>query len=338
MGIPINTVEYHTGGEPFRIIANPPHRIAGATVGERRVFAISDPKVDGLRRLLCHEPRGHADMYGGFIVEPDDSDAHFGVLFWHKDGFSTACGHGTIALGAWAVRSGIVSAEPTGVTPVRIDVPSGRVTANVHTINGRVTAVDFINVPSYLIAKDLVISTSQGPATVDVGYGGAIYAHVPAAQFGLAVTPGHYADLIAVGREIKWLLNKHDVAKHPSDPRLDGIYGTILYDDFGADAEGQLFQRNVTVFADGEVDRSPCGSGTASRLAVLAAKGELAEGQVLVHDSIIGSRFIGRIGESLVAEGRDAVIPVVTGNAFEVGTASFTVDEDDELVPGFVLR
>src|SRR4029453_3293583 len=144
----VSTIDYHTGGEPFRIVPDPPVAIEGATVAERRVRAAADPDVDGLRRLLCYEPRGHADMYGGFIVPPDDDGAHLGVLFWHKDGFSTACGHGTIALGVWAVETGRVVAPVTGSVDVVIDVPSGRVTARVHREEARVVAVDFVNMPS----------------------------------------------------------------------------------------------------------------------------------------------------------------------------------------------
>jgi proline racemase len=158
----VSTVDYHTGGEPFRIVAAPPVDLPGATVAERRVRAIGDPQADGLRKLLCLEPRGHADMYGGFLTPPDDPGADLGVLFWHKDGFSTACGHGTIALGAWAVETGRVQAAADGATEVRIDVLSGRVLARVHTKAGRVTAVDFVNVASYLLAKDVEVATSRG--------------------------------------------------------------------------------------------------------------------------------------------------------------------------------
>jgi proline racemase len=166
-------------------------------------------------------------MYGGFIVPPDDDGADLGVLFWHKDGFSTACGHGTIALGAWAVDTGRVAAPQTGRMDVVIDVPSGRVTARVHREDARVAAVDFVNVPSWVVASDVPVTTSTGQVRVAVAYGGAIYATLPAAQLGLAVTPERLADLIALGREIKWALNDTTHAVHPADPRLNGVYGTI---------------------------------------------------------------------------------------------------------------
>jgi proline racemase len=333
----IEAVDYHTAGEPFRIVADPPVPIPGATVAERRARAIDDPDVQALRAVLCCEPRGHADMYGGFLVPPDDDGAHLGVLFWHKDGFSTACGHGTIALGVWAVDAGLVAAPETGSAEVVVDVPSGRVTARVHREDGRVTGVDFVNVPSWVVARDVPVTTSRGAVTATVAFGGAIYATLPAAQVGLSVSPEHLGELIALGREVKWALNDSEHAVHPTDPRLSGIYGTIWFDELG-DTTGRVHQRNVTVFADGEVDRSPCGSGTCARLAVLAAEGRLPEGTVLRHDSIVGSTFTGRVLGTVDVGGRPAVLPQVTGTAHRTGEHVFTVDPHDPLVPGFVLR
>lgn len=333
----IRTTDYHTGGEPFRIVTSPPVELAGSTVGERRVLAMASAEVDGLRRLLCSEPRGHADMYGGLITPPDDEGAHFGVLFWHKDGFSTACGHGTIALGAWAVNTGLVSAPADGSVDVVIDVPSGRVTARVHTSSGRVRAVDFVNVASHLIAESVSVPTRRGVIEVAVGFGGAIYAQLEASSVGLAVTPEHLPELIAIGREIKWALNESEHARHPADERLSGIYGTILFDRLGSTDDGGLHQRNVTIFADGEVDRSPCGSGTCARLAVLHATGELRPGQRLVHDSIVGSRFLGEVLAE-VGEPGGPIIPQVTGNAYRTGEHVFSIDPEDTMVPGFQLR
>ena len=333
----ISTTDYHTGGEPFRIVAEPPVPILGATVAERRARAIEDPDVQGLRAVLCSEPRGHADMYGGFIVPPDDDGADLGVLFWHKDGFSTACGHGTIALGAWAVQTGRVSAPEDGVVDVVIDVPSGRVTAQVHMQRGLVVGVDFVNVASWLVARDVPVTTSRGEVRVTVSYGGAFYATLAADQLGLAVTPEHLGDLITLGREIKWALNDTEHAVHPTDPRLSGIYGTIWFDELG-DGRAQVHQRNVTVFADGEVDRSPCGSGTCARIAVLAADGRLPRGTVLRNDSIVGSTFTGTVLDNVLDGGRNAVVPQVSGMAYRTGEHTFTVDPLDPLVPGFVLR
>jgi len=330
------TVDYHTAGEPFRIVTGGMPDIAGTTVAQRRVTAQTTESIDAVRRLLCHEPRGHADMYGGFLVPPDDAGADLGVLFWHKDGFSTACGHGTIALGAWAVESGLVAADPDGVTAVRIDVPSGRVTARVRCRAGAVESVTFANVPSYVLARDVAVDTELGRVTVDVSYGGAIYASVPAAAFGLTVTGDRIGELIAAGRAVKRALTGSDAARHPADDRLSGIYGTILYDDVPPTPNGPR-QRNVTVFADGQVDRSPCGSGTSARLALLAADGVLADGAALTHESIVDTVFTARVVGATEVAGRTAVGTEIDGCAYRTGEHAFTLDPRDPL-PGFVLR
>ncbi|GAA1154231.1 proline racemase family protein [Kribbella jejuensis] len=315
----VSVVDYHTAGEPFRIVTSV--EIPGLSVAERRTTAQSSESVDAVRRLLVNEPRGHADMYGGFVVPADDDGADFGVVFWHKDGYSTACGHGTIALATWAVDTGLV---PPG--EVVIDVPSGRVTARVDA-----DGVAFRNVPSWVLRRDVQVSTSRGDVLADISYGGAFYASVPATAVGLSVTPDAYADLIAIGREIKWALDP--VAVHPADPRLSGLYGTILYDDLGSWAEGP-HQRNLAVFADGEADRSPCGSGTSARLTLLHDEGRLGPGQTLRHDSIVGTTFRGRV----VEETSEGVITEVHGIAYRTGTATFTLDPRDGLGTGFVLR
>jgi proline racemase len=325
----VATTDYHTAGEPFRIVTAGAPELPGGSVCERREHARASEDVDAVRRLLCHEPRGHADMYGCFPVPPDDDGADLGALFWHKDGYSTACGHGTIALGAWAVESGLVEAPRDGETVVTIDVPSGRVLARVRRAGGAVESVAFRNVPAYVIARGV----EAGDARVDVAYGGAIYASVAAADLGLQVAPEWLTELIAAGREIKRALEGTEAARHPSDDRLSGIYGTILYDEIAP-----LHQRNVTVFADGEVDRSPCGSGTSARLALLAADGRLGHGEALRHDSIVGTTFHGRVIERVRAEGRDAVVTEVEGTAFRTGEHRFALDPRDRLGTGFVLR
>jgi proline racemase len=306
-------------------------------VRERREHARRSPEAETLRRLLCHEPRGHADMYGCLPVEPDDAGADLGVLFWHKDGWSTACGHGTIALGAWAVETGLVGAAADGETEVAIDVPSGRVAARVRCAGRAVEAVTFRNVPAYVLAREVPVDTSRGRLAIDVAYGGAIYASLPAAAAGLSVAGEHYADLIALGREVKAALEGTAVARHPADDRLSGIYGTILFGDLGDGGDGP-HQRNVTVFADGEVDRSPCGSGTSARVALLAADGRLRQGAVLTHDSIVGTTFRARAVAEVRADGRDAVVSEVEGAAYRTGEHRFVLDPRDPVGTGFVLR
>jgi proline racemase len=314
----VTTTDYHTAGEPFRIVTAGAPEIRGSTVLERRAFAQAGGEVDTVRRLLCHEPRGHADMYGCFPVPPDDDGADLGVLFWHKDGYSTACGHGTIALGAWAVETGRVDAPADGEADVVIDVPSGRVVARVRRVGGRVESVAFRNVPAFVIARGV----QAAGVAVDVAYGGAIYASVAAADLGLTVEPARLGELIAAGREVKRALAGTEAARHPSDDRLSGIYGTILWEPLG-----DLHQRNVTVFADGEVDRSPCGSGTSARLALL-------DHDLVRHESIVGTKFAGRIVERTP----EGVITEIEGAAFRTGEHRFVLDPRDELGTGFVLR
>jgi proline racemase len=323
--VEIATTDYHTAGEPFRIVAEGVVDIPGASVLSRREHAGSSEVVERVRRLLCHEPRGHADMYGCFVVPPDDGGADFGVLFWHKDGYSTACGHGTIALGAWAVESGRVSAPKDGEVDVTIDVPSGRVVARVECRGGAVQRVAFRNVPAYVIARD-VAADGVG---VDVAYGGAIYAFVPASRLGLAIAPGALSELIGAGRRIKAALAGSEVAAHPEDPRLSGIYGTVIHE-----AVGPRHHRNVVVFADGEVDRSPTGSATSARTALLADAGELADGESWRNDSIVGTSFTARV----IGREPAGVLTEVEGTAFRTGEHRFVLDPRDDLGTGFVLR
>jgi proline racemase len=208
----------------------------------------------------------------------------------------------------------------------------------VHTTQGRVRAVDFVNVPSFQLARSVQLPTSRGAVDVDISFGGAIYANVPASSVGLRVVPEDLPALIAAGREIKRALADSAHAQHPSDPRLSGIYGTIFYDELGSAEDGTVHQRNVAIFADGEVDRSPCGSGTCARVAALTANGQLTEGGRLRHESIVGSSFDALVLRRTVADEHDAVIVQVTGMAYKTGAHTFEVDADDALVPGFVLR
>ncbi|GAA5017455.1 proline racemase family protein [Kitasatospora paranensis] len=335
---PVEAVDYHTAGEPFRIVTAGLPALPGASVAERRAALLGPggsataPRpsaADDVRRLLTREPRGHAGMYGGFPVPPDDDGAHLGVLFWHKDGYSTACGHGTIALGAWAVDSGLVPAPADGTADVRIDVPSGRVTATVHRRGGRTTAVTFRNVPAFVTARAVPVATPYGEAAVDLAHAGACYASVRAADLGLSATVDRLTELTDAGRRIRAALEGHPGTRHPVDDRLSGVYGVVLYDDLPDSAQGPV-QRNVTVFADGQIDRSPCGSGTSARLALLAGEGRTGE---LRHLSVIGTAFTGRV----VGEQGGGLVTEVTGTAHRTGEHRFVLDPADALGTGFLL-
>jgi proline racemase len=323
--VEIEATDYHTAGEPFRIVREGAVEIAGATVRERREHAARSEDVDRIRRMLCHEPRGHADMYGCFLVPADDDRADFGALFWHKDGYSTACGHGTIALGAWAVETGRVAAPRDGEVEITIDVPSGRVVARVRSRAGAVDGVAFRNVPAYVVERGV----DAAGVEVDVAYGGAIYAFAPAERWGLRVVPDQLPELIAVGRAVKQALDGTAVSRHPEDDRLSGIYGTVLYDELAP-----LHQRAVAIFADGEVDRSPTGSATSARTALLIDDGRLGVGETWRADSIIGTTFRARA----IACAPDGLLTEVEGVAFRTGEHRFFLDSRDPLGTGFVLR
>jgi len=333
---PIRTVDYHTGGEPFRIVVGGVPELEGRTVLERRRWAADH--IDEVRHLLIDEPRGHADMYGAFVTPANDAGADLGVVFFHNEGYSTACGHGTIALVTWAIDSGRVAAtEPE--TLVTVDVPSGRLACRASVQAGRVSDVTFRNVPAFIVETDVGIPTSRGDIDVDVSFGGAFYGSVDARSIGLDVSRASLPALIALQRELRPALDEVLDPRHPDEPELAGIYGLIFWQSEPDENGFALAQRNVTVFADGEVDRSPCGSGTSARLALLDESGELPRGGRLRHRSIVDSIFEAVVvGDGPAIGGCWSVVTEVTGSAFRTGTHEFTLDPGDPLGTGFLLR
>jgi proline racemase len=333
---PIRTVDYHTGGEPFRIVVDGVPELAGATVLERRGWAMAN--LEPVRHLLVDEPRGHADMYGAFVTPPNDAGADLGVVFFHNEGYSTACGHGTIALVTWALDSGRVArSEPESA--VTVDVPSGRLPCRAAVRDGRVTSVTFRNVPSYVVATGLRLPTNRGDVEVDVSFGGAFYGSVDARSVGLDVSRASLPELIALQRELRPAIDLAVGPRHPAEPELAGTYGVIFWQEEAGEPGADLVQRNVTVFADGEVDRSPCGSGTSARLALLDAAGSLRRGARLRHRSIVDSVFEAVVVDSGPAiAGIPSVVTEVTGSAYRTGSHEFSLDAADPLGTGFLLR
>ncbi len=337
----ISTTDYHTAGEPYRIVTGGVPPLRGATVLDKRADA--QLRLDDVRALLVNEPRGHADMYGCFIAPPDDEQAEFSMIFFYKDGFSTACGHGTIAGATWALETGVVAAhEP--VTTFAVDVPSGRLQVEANIDGGRVGMVRFVNVPAFVRGLDIPVEIEGRTVTVDIAYGGAHYAVLRSssvtAEANLSVDPPNVNRFIDLARLIRGQLVDHELVQHPTETRLSGLYGVIFYDDdlepptAGPFADATLAQRNITVFGDGEVDRSPCGSGTSARLAVLHGRGELATGEILSHRGIAGGVFTGR-----VLEAHDgSVTTEIGGRASVSGHHTFMLDDDDEMGLGFQLR
>ena len=333
----VTTTDYHTAGEPFRIVTGGVPELGGGTVLERRRWA--SEHVDDVRALLVNEPRGHADMYGCFVTPPDDDGADLGVVFFHNEGYSTACGHGTIALVTWAIESGRISGPD-----VVVDVPSGRLPCHA-TIgpDGRVEAVRFANVPSFALALDVTVPTSRGPLTLDIGFGGAFYGSLDVSALGLGVTPGALPGLIALQRELRPAIEQVLNVVHPVEPALQGIYGIIFWESMAGEGGGgsgapHLAQRNVTVFADGEVDRSPCGSGTSARLAIMHARAEIRTKEGFTHHSVVDSVFHAGVSGTTTVAGTPAVETWVQGSAYRTGEHTFVVDPRDPLGTGFLLR
>lgn len=326
----ISTADYHTAGEPFRIVLGGVRPPQGATILDKRDDAIA--RLDDIRKLLTLEPRGHADMYGCFVTEPDDDGADLGLIFFHREGFSTACGHGSIAAAVWACTTGYATPREDGT--LVLDVPSGRVTCHISDVGGH-PSVRFVNIPSYLHARDVKVTTTHGTTRADIAYGGAFYAMVEAGSLGQAVTPAHLPRLIELSAQIKAdILTQHQFSG-PEDDRVNGLYGVIFYDRLAAE-DGHIEERNVTVFANGQIDRSPCGSGTCARLATLHARGELGTGELL-NRSIIDTVFTGRAADTTTVAGHAAIIPEVTGTAYLTGYNTLVAEPGDELPTGFLL-
>ncbi len=331
----IGTIDAHAGGEPLRIVTAGLPPLPGATILERR--AALRERHDDLRRLLMWEPRGHADMYGCVLTPPVTPGADYGVLFMHNEGYSSMCGHGIIALTTALLEAGHFP-RVAPVTTIGYDTPAGFVQASAAVSDdGRVRRVTFRNVPSFVHTAGLEVVVAGRALAVDVVFGGAFYALVEATALapGLTVRPDRVAELIARGEAVKRAVEAAAAIVHPTEPELRGVYGTIIT---GPPEGAGAHSRNVTIFAAGEVDRSPTGTGVSARVAALHARGDLALGEEIVVESVIGTRFTGRaVAEARVGD-RPAVIPEVGGRGFITGLHQFVVDLEDEEGRGFLVR
>jgi trans-L-3-hydroxyproline dehydratase len=333
----ITSIDAHTAGEPLRIITSGFPELPGKTILEKRQYARQN--YDHLRRALMWEPRGHADMYGCILTPPVTQDGDAGVLFMHNEGFSTMCGHGIIGLVKVGVQTGHfpVMGEQT---VIKIDTPAGRVTATAHMRDGQVERVSFLNVPSFMLARDLTVDVPQlGIVTYDIAFGGAFYAYVDIDQPVLSavdINERTQSQCIDVGMRIKRAVMETYTIQHPSgDPDLNFLYGTILVKMPRTQA---VHSRNVCIFAEGEVDRSPTGTGVSGRLAIHHAKGELHPDETITIESIIGTAFTGRVAETTQVGHLPAIIPEVSGTAYITGQHTFMIDPEDPLKEGFILR
>lgn len=329
----ITTIDAHTEGEPFRVITDGFPELPGDTILARRRYAKAH--YDNLRTALMWEPRGHADMYGCIVTPPVTPGAHAGVLFIHNEGFSTMCGHGVIGFTTVALETGMFPmTEPE--TTLKIDTPAGLVTAHGRISDGRVKSVYFHNVPSFVLELDVIIEAPEiGRVSYDLAFGGAFYAYVKAEDVGLTCFPEDYRRLIEAGMAIKRAVMASRAIPHPFEEDLSFLYGVIF---IGPPSDANHHSRNVCVFAEGEVDRSPTGTGVSGRLAIHHARGEIAAGESMTIESIIGSKFTGRVASETMFGPHSAVIPEVEGTARITGRHEFLIDPDDELRNGFMLR
>lgn len=333
MNAALTVTDMHTGGEPLRIVTGGYPPIPSGTILEKRTYVREH--LDHLRRILIFEPRGHYDMYGVLLVEPNLPGADLAVLFMHNEGYSTMCGHAVIALGRYAIDQGIVAArEP--VTTVNIECPCGMVVASVEVKDGKTGAVSFESVPAFMFARDLQVELpGHGTVAYDIAYGGAFYALADCRQFGLEFGRSRARDFVDAATAVTERVKQEVPLAHPDHDDLAFLYGTILTD--GKDVFSDEPTRNVCVFAQAEVDRSPTGSGVTARLAAMHAKGQIGLSQTRIFESIVGSRFSGSVARTAKAGIHDAIIARVGGRAFYSGKAEFVVEADDELGRGFLV-
>jgi proline racemase len=334
MSAPLTVIDMHTAGEPLRIVTGGYPDLPKGTILQKRAHVRDH--LDYLRRILMFEPRGHADQYGALLVEPDLPGADLAVLFMHNEGYSTMCGHAIIALGRYAVDEGLVAPVGDHAT-VNIECPCGLVRAEVSMRNGKAADVSFESVPSFLFARDLVLAVGDwGDIGFDIAYGGAFYALADARQFGLEFGRDPVAAFVEAADRLTCAAQADIPLSHPDADDLAFLYGSILTD--GRDEYSDQPTRNICVFADRQVDRSPTGSGVTARLAAMHARGQIGEGQVRVFESVIGSRFEGAVASCTKAGPHEAITARVSGRAFYSGRSEFIVEDEDPLASGFLVR
>ena len=350
----VETLDLHCAGEPLRLIRSGYPTVPQLPINERRAWVREH--ADHIRRLLMYEPRGHRDMYGAVLLPPERDDADVAVLFMHNEGYSTMCGHGVIALTQGLIEEGLYPAT-TPVTEIRWETPAGLVTATAEVSVGVgaepvVRSVRFVNVPSYLHAEGLIMrprgvrlfgaAAERKGLAVQLAFGGAYYGIVDVAELGMRVVPEQIDQLTRAGAAITEALRRDHTPEHPFDESLSFVYGTILVDSDPASSPdgltGEATMRNVTVFAEAEVDRSPCGSGTSALLAARHALGASEVGDTIINASITGESFVARVEGTTAIGQHSGVITSVQGSGYVTGHGRFVLDERDPLGGGFLLR
>jgi len=329
----VKTIDAHTAGEPLRVVIKGIPEIPGSTILEKRRYA--QDHLDHLRKAIIWEPRGHSDMYACILTEPTTQDGNVGVLFLHNEGFSTMCGHGIIGLTKVALDTGLIHVSKDKPI-IAIDTPAGRVVARASIHKKEVKEVTFQNVPSFVLALDQSVEVPDlGTVHYDLAFGGAFYAFCQASAWDLELTPEESAKIIELGKRIKKAVEKNHPPLHPYERDLSFLYGTIF---IGPPQDTQNHSRNVCVFADGELDRSPTGTGVSARAALHYAKKEIALHESFRVESILGTCFKGKAIQTLSYGPYEAVIPEVSGSAHIVGRSEWLIDPEDPLAHGFFLR
>jgi len=328
----ITCVDVHTAGEPVRVVTSGFPPIRGDTMLERRGYVMEN--LNHVRRMIMREPRGHDAMYGALLTPPVTEDGDVGVLFIDNGGMGTMCGHGTIGVSKALFDTGARPAQE-GFNYLKIDTPAGRVTSKVEFRGGAVRSVSFRNVPAFLYKSGVKVPVrGVGEVSVDISFGGAFYIFADADSLGLRVEPSQSAACAEVAMEIREWVSANVPVVHPLEPGIDWVYGTIIVTPPEVRGE-RVVTRNVCVFGECEVDRSPCGTGTCARMAQLRARGVLKPGMTLENHSIIDTVFEGVIEEETSAAGIDAVVPSISGMAYIMGFNQLVLEPDDPLPEGF---
>ena len=331
----ISTLDMHTGGEPLRIITSGFGPLIGETILEKRQYCLEH--YDQLRKAIILEPRGHSDMYAALITEPERKNSHFGVLFLHNEGYSTMCGHAIIALSKAAVQCGIITTID-GANELRIDTPAGLIIATIVMSKGLVTDISFVNIASFVTHHQQKITVDGiGEVIFDIAYGGAFYAYIDSDKIGLDLSVSNSAAIINTGKIIKQAISGEFVIQHPDSADLSFLYG-VIFVSHKQIIDKKSHSRNVCVFADGELDRSPTGTGVSGRVAIAHANGELAIDQAITIESILGSSFTVKVIDTTKVADYDAVLPQISGMAYVVAKNEFYIDPSDPLRHGFLLR
>jgi len=332
----VKTIDLHTGGEPLRVVVSGFPELQGDTVLAKRRYC--QEHYDHLRTALMFEPRGHADMYGTLLTPPNTSDGDFGMIFMHNEGYSTMCGHAVIAIGTLAAHMGWID-NTDGEHHLKIDAPCGRIDAFTSIYKGKVEGVRFHCVPSFVVGLDQKVEIDGlGEITYDLAYGGAFYAYVDVTKNAQIVSleKSNVDHIISQAMQIKHAVMQSDVGiVHPFEKDLSFLYGTIFIDP---SPTSQADNKNVCVFADGEVDRSPTGSGVSGRMAIHYARNEVSIGESMKIESITGSVFEGKVVHEIDYGPFKAVIPEVKGTAHITGEHIFIIDPDDPMRDGFLVR